>query len=676
MKRRVLLIDDEEDYLTNRKRLMENEGSFIVHIAATLEAARELLDTHYIHLAAIDVFMDPRDEGARPVISGLTLVHDPKYAELIKLVVTSKERNAEDINDALRQRGGRRLAPAVGYLNKDNDWRALVQKINEALDECSDINWRLANPWPFFAFEHGLVAALNPERAQDYWRDHPEELQEHCDELTDLLRIAFRDYDRVRVERQVWLREGRLALAVIGWRDGDIHDRIVILGRVADMARVGDARRQRMPEHAPPGHAHVINTAYPLQTLRYAAETLELPGAQISQTRSLRDFYNDTNSAIDLRVCVDKVLESRKPVNPHLQQAAAGENADRLLRERAGLSDNSPALLRQAIQTHGRAAAAVNQASITLSGDRLIITQANNPKRDLPDPANFLARPGPAQFEHSLTIGASCGTPPTDAILVAPSGRNVWLTDYAEIGHGPLLSTLAALEAQVKFELHAFDKLIKFAEMEEELLRPTKLDTRLDISEPKKAVTAIKQIRGVAQEFGNDMTAYLRAMFYETVAYVLAVPPPQSGDDLRAACACLDLGLLAERLGGDAPDDAPSPSPGLYIDQPSRRVFLNGQLIELTPRQFSCLLYLYNNARHCCSKEDIVRHGLPERPALPEQPDRRPPQPADFDRNFVPQLINTLRARLGNAPERYLATCQGGYILFPDGRPDTPPPSI
>ncbi len=670
MKRRVLLIDDEVDYLTTRKRLMENEGSFIVHIAATLEAARELLDTHYFHLAAIDVFMDPNDEGVRPVISGLTLVHDPKYSELIKLVVTARERNAEDINEALRQRGGRRLAPAVGYLNKNDGWRALVQKINEALDECSGINWRLADPWPFFAFEHSLVAALNPERAQDYWREHPNELQEHCDELTDLLRIAFRDYDRVRVERQVWLREGRLALAVIGWRDGDIHDRIVILGRTAAMVRVGEARRQRMPEHAPPGHAHVINTAYPLQTLRYAAETLELPGAQISQTRSLRDFYNDTNSAIDLRVCVDKVLESRKPVNPHLQQAAAGENADRLLRERAGLSDDSPARLRQAIQAHGRAAAAVNQASITLSGDRLIITQANNPRRDLPDPANFLARPGPAQFEHSLTIGASCGTPPADAILVAPSGRNVWLTDYADIGHGPLLSTLAALEAQVKFELHAFDKLIKFAEMEEELLRPTKLDDRLEISEPKKAVTALKQIRGVAQEYGNDMAAYLRAMFYETVAYVLAVPPPQSGDDLRAVCACLSLGLLAERLGGDTPTVVSPSRLGLYIDESSHRVFLDDRLIRLPPKQYKCLLYLYRNAGHCCKKKDILEA------VLSDEANNSDPEVIHVVPNYLPVLINKLRDSLGNTAGRYLVTNQGGYILYPDGRPDTAPPSI
>lgn len=659
-KKRLLFVDDDSDYLAVRKRLIEELGGYIVYIAATLEAARDLLRTRYVHLGTFDVYMADNDSSRR--ISGLTLVHDPAYEDLVKLVVTGKPADAEDVREALKPIPGRRLPPAVDYQYKDEDWHELVGKIETAIAKYCLINWDLEIIWPRFAFSDGLVAALNPAVPQDVWHDRPDELREHSDELTDLLAMAFYDYDRIEVKRPIiWQDSARLALPVLARRGEEMYDRVIILGQKDIVTRIVATRRRLMPQYPPAGHAQALSVARPLHTLHYAAELLELPGALLAEAKTLTDYYTQAKTIQQVRACFDYLLNtSLRPLNPRTRITSAEEDADRLLRAHAGLSDDSPTALRAAIQRVDLAASGAGQATLRLAHGWLTIRQLDAPGCDLPDPADFLSQPGPFEFARPLRVGLSCGAPSPNTILVDQAGPLFWLTDYGQLGDGPLLSSLAALEVSVKFDLHRFTTLAQFQDAEMELLEAEELTTPLSTTgDYKNPYAAIERIRRAAQKYG-DLPAYRRALFYHATRRLLDMPDEElHSKPVTGLCLCLGLAMLAEQLSRPATSRPAPGEKGLIIDEPSQSVWLNDRRISLPPRSYRFLLYLWKHPRKCCSIAEILTASNKK----------------DYGRENAHTIVNEIRNAfgIGRAARDYLANCDDGYILHPNGQPDVPP---
>jgi len=128
-----------------------------------------------------------------------------------------------------------------------------------------------------------------------------------------------------------------------------------------------------------------------------------------------------------------------------------------------------------------------------------------------------------------------------------------------------------------------------------------------------------------------------------------------------AAQQSLD-GLAAARVAPPAPADhaeppAEAPPHGLWIDQRSGEVIVNGRRVEsLTALEYSLLRLLYTHPGRLCSKEEIIRQVWGEE-FMGEEDDSR-----------VEKLVSRLRRKIEPVPSRpqFLRTVRGrGYRYVP-----------
>lgn len=82
-KKIILVIDDDFDYLTQQKLLLESEGHEII-VAENEKQARELINKSKFDLAVVDLMMDNMD-------SGFILSYEikKKYPEIPVIIVTA-----------------------------------------------------------------------------------------------------------------------------------------------------------------------------------------------------------------------------------------------------------------------------------------------------------------------------------------------------------------------------------------------------------------------------------------------------------------------------------------------------------------------------------------------------------------------------------------------------------
>ena len=651
MKKRILMIDDDRVFLEQRKEWLELEDpDFEVTTVDTLEGGRRLMREEYFHVITIDLGMSKAEAGGDT--TGMLLVHDPDFAHLVKIVLTGPHNDVTLSGPAMSNPDTGGLPPAVDYLLKSQGPEAMRDAIDRAIRRDCKIDPAMTVEWPSRGYAADLVGMLEP--------DAPDEgLFRRGEELSDVLRQAFLGYDRVRVVGRRWRHGPRAALDVKGWRGAITHGRLVIVGLRDNVLAHIDAYRRLMPERAPRGHAQLLHYDYPLRTLRYAGAVFELPNARIDDVRSLPHFYADSGPN-DVRECIrGLVAEGLKPWGQYPQLLGAADHADQRLRQQAGLPDDSPERLRRRIQDVGQVAEQHNEATLSLADGRLTICPLKGAEQEAPDPAAWLAQAGPQAFSRPLSAGESCGAPHADTILVA-RGHRSWLTDYGRIGHGPLLSTVAALEAAVLFELHTFDTLDDFSEAYRDLLRHD--DLAQPIGAPsataRKPFAAIQQMRELAAkaDFGGDMEAYHRALFYHAARRLLDTPDEELHDNpLRGLCLCLGLGLLAQQL--TAPANPVDRSGGFVANPQTKQMWVEGRLISPTPRAREFLLFLWQNRDTFCPNAKIVEgcRGY------------------SYSAENVHNWAKEARQALGPAADRYLVTDRGGYTLYPDGRPGAPP---
>jgi DNA-binding response OmpR family regulator len=655
MKKRVLIIDNDPVFLEQRQDFLEGDDpDFEITTANTLEMGRRLMREEYFHVVTIDVGMS--DAESDRDTTGLQLVHDPEFAHIVKIVITGPHNDVTLSSNAMRRpENGAALPPAVDFLLKMQGPEAMRDTINTAIRRDGKINAVLPDPWPSRGSAGDLVGMLEPDAPGD-------QLFRRGEELTDVLRKAFVDYDRVRIVGRLWHHGPRAALAVTAWRGGANHERLIIVGQHEHIRALYEAYRRHMPERAPRGHAQLIHSICAPRTLRYAGAVFELPGAQLTQVRSLRHFYADSNPN-EVRECIRSlVTDGLKPWSQHPKVLGAADHADNHLRQQAGLSEDSPQRLRERIQYVGQMAERKKEASLWLTDGQLTIRPFRGEEHHAADPAEWLAQPGPAAFSRLLSAGESCDAPPADTILVADS-RRAWLTDYGQIGHGLLLSSVAALEASVLFDLHAFPDLVLFADAFSELLRCTDLAQAIGapLAALRKPFLAIQQLRQQAAkaDYGGDMEAYHRALFYHAAQRLLSMPDEELHDDpLRGLCLCLGLGLLAGHL--TAPAATTVARGGLIVDEDSGQMWLEGHLITPTPRAREFLRYLWGKRGKFCTNADIVKACRDD----------------SYSASYVHTLAKEAREALGPLHERYLFTGNSGYTLFPDGRPEAPPNTL
>jgi len=655
MKKRVLLIDDDQDFLATRREVLENSGYEVV-TAASLDEARVNLRTRYVHLAAVDVCMD--DNASQPDTSGLQFIQEPEFADIVKIILTGRHFSLRAINEAMKPRANpQKLPSAVQYLSKYDDpdtqdkaVDAMIRVVGEVFTKHTGINWSLEMEWPSPNFARDLAAWLNVPEGE--WSEHGEE-------LTALLMMAFHDFDRARIDRRLWHTDLRQALAVTAWRDETVVDRIVVISAKSAAAKSDSM----MAKRAPDGRAQYIPPPLrPPRTLHYAADLYELPGGRLDQVRPLRQFYFDSQMPA-LKKCLPWLLKTG--LIPEGQSGLVDDAAyaDVRLREHAGLDEAASDRLNQAIERVREATAAKGVATIRVSEGRMLIRSLERLDLDLPDPADWLDQSGPARFPKPLAWGEVNSLTSPDSVLVASDGR-AWLTDLDHVVNVPLLSTLADLETLFIYDLHPFQNPTEFADVMKYLLRSVDLKHPLEApaAESKKLFVAIQQIREQAAQYG-DGVAYFRSLFYYTTRRLL-VMSSEGADPLRMAlqlsCACIGLGMLADQL--DRLDGtktvARSDNPELYHDEDGGRFWLGDRLLPLTETQYRFLFYLWQRPRQYCSNDAIMSYALNA-------------SQGEWNPNYPAEIVKNIRAAIGGMRKQYLVNDRRkGYALYPDARPE------
>jgi len=129
----LLIIDDDDFYLTNAANFLADRGGYIVHRAQTVRDALEAITTNQFKLVVLDVRMPPGDffdqvETAGGHKTGVALTRKiRRRLPGVKLIVNT---GAHDPGLEASFEG----IPNIKFLNKTDDYRSLLRAVNAALD--------------------------------------------------------------------------------------------------------------------------------------------------------------------------------------------------------------------------------------------------------------------------------------------------------------------------------------------------------------------------------------------------------------------------------------------------------------------------------------------------------------------------------------------------------------
>jgi DNA-binding response OmpR family regulator len=651
MPKTILLADNHAELLEVRKLFLEDEG-YTVLTATSPETAQQALETEWLHLAILDIrLQDDRDTYD---ISGLKLAMDPAFQHIPKIILTNYP-NYEYVRNALRP-GDAPLPPAVDFLTKKEGPQAMLAAVADALAKHLHINWDLqvhvSARWP--ASTPNLESFLDQEPGGERSSDN-------SDEALDLLRMLFYACRQVTLDRQLWRRPDRLGFTVHAYTaDGQEQQYFVTLGLTAGMQAERQAALQLGSTDAAPGVMHHVNAA---DTLHFSADCYEFPHQTLDLLPQFPDFWR-ANGARDCAALVERIADQALPRRhqPHyLLTAEATWHG--LYAARLGLPTDA-AEAADALQAQlarlGEAAANAAIATIRIGPDSLIFRTPRG--REYAYALPF----GPLRLAALTSAGGTMCGPTVGAIdlqtILVDAGKTPWLTDLGSAAIGPLVGDYAAVETALKIEL--CDDAITIDELfhlEQDLLDVARLSQRVDpgVAPAAKLVAAVTRLRhSAADAFGDQAAPYLLALYYHAAMRLLKYAPSVRYTK-RELLAYLHAGICFGALGAILSPAARAEAPpaniiqGLHVDEARHEVRVDGRLVDLSPTQYSALLFLWQNADRVCTREAI---GLAVYGAetLPD------------DKDAVGMLLSRLRAKIEPDPSnpKYIVTKRGSGMML------------
>ena len=125
---KIMLVDDEERFLSTTKKLLLKKGLEVLTAASGPEAL-ELLRTHNIHVVILDVKM--------PGMDGMETLKAIKHTyPLVEVIMLTGHATVESAIDGLK-------SGAMDYLMKPADMDDLISKAEEAFEKRQKIEERI-----------------------------------------------------------------------------------------------------------------------------------------------------------------------------------------------------------------------------------------------------------------------------------------------------------------------------------------------------------------------------------------------------------------------------------------------------------------------------------------------------------------------------------------------------
>ena len=125
---KIMLVDDEERFLSTTKKLLLKKGLEVLTAASGPEAL-EMLRTHNIHVVILDVKM--------PGMDGMETLKAIKHTyPLVEVIMLTGHATVESAIDGLK-------SGAMDYLMKPADMEDLISKAEEAFEKRQKIEERI-----------------------------------------------------------------------------------------------------------------------------------------------------------------------------------------------------------------------------------------------------------------------------------------------------------------------------------------------------------------------------------------------------------------------------------------------------------------------------------------------------------------------------------------------------
>ncbi len=579
----ILFADNDVSFLDTRSEFLERAGYDVIK-ATTLAEAEWLLKNANIHLAILDIRMQNDDDERDR--SGLELAKQTAYRSVPKIILTNYA-YYDAVREALKEQKG--FKPAVDVVKKEDGPEALIAAIKGAFDESVRINWSLTLDWHATS-PHDLTWYLEPEL-----RGEDERLLNRAEELQDLFRRLFYDWERIRIDRVLWQREGRVALTVFAFKGAAMDSFVVVCG---ENARVME-EAERWRTFAPKAQGETSTTlAHPAETTHYAANAYALAKADLETVRSLEEVYRTGDRKLFTRAVealFEKTLAAWQP-GPLVPVERAVEE---LYRARLGLTAEriAPPAVRARWQK--------------------LVQYVPELKTNVPDPEPIIALLQAADAEPSTLTIKSPGTLRGDDILVDANGR-AWLTDFADAGDVPRFWNFVALESAIRFAWLDEREVMRLREVEECLLEDSHFG-RPDAQEVEsaaahQAVRLMQPIRRLAaRAVGKEYWQYHLGIFFHAARRLADFDPtltPTPSEQARLAHALMAMALIAAKMGQMEREVMVKGERGLRVDKDG--VKRDGKSISVRGQSLELLKYLANPPNQLRTQRDIIENVLKE----------------------------------------------------------------
>lgn len=601
MKKTILLADNFPEFLATRAEYLEQAGYRVVK-AGSPEEARQAINSLNIHLAILDVRLlnddDARDE------SGLDMARDPALRFLPSIIMTGFP-YVDGVREALRPFE----SSAVDYLAKGEGPQVMVDAVNRAFEKHIHINWKLNIEWDDDSGLSipGLIGMLGKTSQE-------EGLQARCEEVEDLLRMVFYDYNAVKFLRKLWFKNGRIAL-LVQWRRRQIERFLVLtFGEVKDIdAEI--AHQDIFPEEIGEGSTSFIHNK---RRAHYAANLWRLYDTHSDYFATWVDAA-DVLRETQFNSVVDKLVKNTLGAwrNPNEVQVKSGSPVKfyrqlLLIYQQAQPSQ----LFQQRVDDLGHEACRLNLINeMKIEAGRLRIMLHGHHQVDLPDPTHLLFDgdtypPGRIYYQQN-----SPGCLDPDTILLSAI-NSPCLTDFIQAGEYPSWHDFAQLESDLRFHFIDSTSLGDVYELERQLCPPWPKLPRSAANtsvEKRKFAGAILRVRELAFENVQQTPLhYAECLLFAVAGELLGedMPAMRNRKDvarllhrlLLAGLICEDIEKIANEEQAVALDYPP-----LVVLEEDRIVRRGDEVLDVTNTEFRLLLYLYRNGGKSCERNAICR---------------------------------------------------------------------
>ena len=663
--KRILLADNAPETLDLQVAYLSSLG-YRVFPASSYEQARQVLSQTWVHLALLDLRLtDDTDDKDQ---SGLLLAQDKAFRATPMIIVT-KYPTWEAVRTALSP-SPEGESPAVEFVDKQEGLEALAQAAAHAFAKYVRINndlllhadERSLLSWP------ALVQAIDPEAA------HPDLAVERAEEMEDLWRRLFYEMEEVYLA-QLLLRRGRCAvLRVIAFpASGNPEELVVTAGpREAIVAEV-----QRFKDFTPAGTGRRgLRRTYFAETHRFAGAAYAPVGGDLEENELLSDYYRAVPAG---EVCqtIDHLFSvSLDPWHRQTRTVEEGQSLNALYREQMGLDAGKKGRqqIEKSVERLCEQALVAGLPQVEATRYRLTFHLPGDEQLELPHPAVFVCPDDErAEIGPPALCGINLGAVESDRILVDSRSQQTWSLDFSQLGPSPVLYDYVSLEASILFDLATAKDLAARQRFLETLLQPSSLEEPLEAlevlpAELRKALSVIGHLRRRAATVpGSDLEEYHLGLLFQGARRLMAFeaghrhPRQRLHAGLQVLLSTGLLGQWLEGASGEVPSTLPEEAKtGLWVDETSRTVWVEGRQVSLSRLLYALLTLLYHRPGQVCDRATIAREVFKVEFFDPIMEESR-----------INPLIGRLRKRVEPDPSRprYIVTHHGvGYVLYRQGK--------